>query len=118
MLKDESIAGILRALDRVAAGDVAIDPALLRAAVRARPATGGPPGQRLSVLSSRERQVLRGIVAGRGTKEIARAMGVSTSTAGTHIQNVLSKLGVHSRLQAVALIAREGLADELRDPDN
>jgi two-component system nitrate/nitrite response regulator NarL len=118
VLKDESIAGILRALDRVAAGDVAIDPALLRAAVRARPIAGGPAGQRLSVLSGRERQVLRGIVAGRSTKEIARSMGVSTSTAGTHVQNVLTKLGVHSRLQAVALVAREGLADELHDPDS
>lgn len=115
--KDESIAGILRALERVAAGDIAIDPVLLRAAVRARPAFGGPPGQRLSVLSGREREVLRGIVAGRSTKEIARAMGVSTSTAGTHVQNVLTKLGVHSRLQVVALVVREGLADELRRPE-
>jgi two-component system nitrate/nitrite response regulator NarL len=62
--------------------------------------------------------VLRGIVLGRSTKEIARSMGVSTSTAGTHVQNVLTKLGVHSRLQAVALVAREGLADELHDPDS
>jgi two-component system nitrate/nitrite response regulator NarL len=116
LLKDESIAGILLALDRVAAGDVAIDPTLLRAAVRARPA-GGPPGDRLRRLSGREREVLRGVVAGRSTKEIARAMGVSTSTAGTHVQNVLTKLGVHSRLQAVALVAREGLAAELRRPD-
>jgi two-component system nitrate/nitrite response regulator NarL len=115
--KDESVAGILRALERVAAGDIAIDPVLLRAAVRARPASGGPPGQRLSILSGRERQVLRGIVAGRSTKEIARAMGVSTSTAGTHVQNVLTKLGVHSRLQVVALVVREGLADELRRPE-
>ena len=117
VLKDESIAGILRALARAAAGDVAIDPGLLRAALRARPASGRPPGRRLSVLSVREREVLRGIVAGRSTKEIARAMGVSTSTAGTHVQNLLTKLGVHSRLQAVALVVREGLADELRGPD-
>ena len=117
VVKDESIVGVLRALDRAAAGEVAIEPALLRAAVRARPAPGGPPGHRLRVLSGRERQALRGIVAGRSTKEIARALGVSTSTAGTHVRNVLTKLGVHSRLQAVALVAREGLAGELRGPD-
>jgi two-component system nitrate/nitrite response regulator NarL len=114
VLKDESIAGILRALDRVAAGHVAIEPGLLRAAVRARPGAA-PAGSRLGLLSGREREVLRGIVAGRSTKEIARDLGVSVSTAGTHVQNVLTKLGVHSRLQAVALVAREGLADELRD---
>jgi DNA-binding NarL/FixJ family response regulator len=42
-------------------------------------------------------------------------MHVSESTARTHVQNVLTKLGVRSRLQAAALVAREGLADEFGD---
>ena len=40
-------------------------------------------------------------------------MQVAHSTARTHVQNVLTKLGVRSRLQAAALVAREGLAGEL-----
>ena len=45
VLKDESVDGIVRALDRVAAGEVAVDPELLRAAVRARPDPPDAPGR-------------------------------------------------------------------------
>jgi two-component system nitrate/nitrite response regulator NarL len=42
---------------------------------------------------------------------MARAMGVRLSTTRTHIDSVLIKLGVHSRLEAVACAVREGLVD-------
>ena len=42
---------------------------------------------------------------------MAAAMGVRVSTARTHIDAVLSKLGAHSRLEAVAYAVREGLVD-------
>jgi len=115
VLKGQSIDGILHALDRVAAGETAVDPELLRAAIRARPDPVGSHSDRLRFLTGREREALRRIAGGESTKEIARAMGVSHSTARTHVQNVLTKLGVRSRLQAVALLAREGLTDELDD---
>lgn len=111
VLKQDGLDGILRALDRVAADEVAVDARLLRASAKApqRPAQAF----RLRFLTPREREALLRIVQGESTKEIARAMRVSQSTARTHVQNVLTKLGVRSRLQAAAVVTREGLADHL-----
>jgi two-component system nitrate/nitrite response regulator NarL len=112
VLKEQSIEGILRALDRVAAGETAVDPHLLRAAIRLPAPRRHAESQRLRFLTRREREALHRIAEGESTKEIARAMQVSLSTARTHVQNVLTKLGVRSRLQAAALVAPEGLAAE------
>jgi two-component system, NarL family, nitrate/nitrite response regulator NarL len=42
---------------------------------------------------------------------MAKSMGVQVSTARTHVDAVLTKLGVHTRLEAVALAVREGIVD-------
>jgi DNA-binding CsgD family transcriptional regulator len=57
--------------------------------------------------------VLLRLISAEDTVDMARSMGVAPSTARTHLQNVLFKLGVHNRLQAVALVMRAGVADEL-----
>ena len=62
-------------------------------------------------LTEREREALGRLARGESTEAIARAMGVRISTARTHIDGVLSKLGAHSRLEAVAYAVREGLVD-------
>lgn len=54
------------------------------------------------------------IVGGNDTFEIARSLHVSASTARSHVQNVLIKLGVHSRLQAAALAVSHELVAPLR----
>ena len=54
-------------------------------------------------LTSREHEVLEQLVAGHGTAEIARELRISDKTTRNHIQNILHKLHVHSRLEAVAL---------------
>jgi two-component system, NarL family, nitrate/nitrite response regulator NarL len=64
---------------------------------------------RVSPLTAREAEVLAGLVRGESTKALAARMTVSLATARTHVQNVLAKLGVHSRLQAVALGAEHPL---------
>jgi len=115
VLKDQSIEGVLSALDRLSAGEIAVDRHLLHAAVRA-PAANAKLDQ-LRFLTRREREALRRIAEGQSTKEIARSMHVAHSTARTHVQNALTKLGVRSRLQAAALIARVGITDELDDGD-
>jgi DNA-binding CsgD family transcriptional regulator len=69
----------------------------------------------LRFLTSREREALRLIAEGESTKEIAQSMHVAYSTARTHVQNVLTKLGVRSRLQAAALVARVSGAEQLDD---
>ena len=112
--KDDSIEGILRALDRLSAGEIAVDRDLLRGAIRA-PSGRGAVSEQLRFLTRREREALRRIAEGQSTKEIAHQMHVAHSTARTHVQNVLTKLGVRSRLQAAALVARSGLADELNE---
>ena len=63
------------------------------------------------LLTPREREVLARLVRGESTTGMARAMGVRLSTTRTHIDSVLIKLGVHSRLEAVACAVREGLVD-------
>ena len=112
--KDQRIDGIVQILERVAAGEVAVDPELLRAAVRHLKAPDVDQAERtLRYLTPREREVLRRIVEGESTKQIARAMDIAQSTARTHVQNVLVKLGAHSRVEASAIVARVGAVDRL-----
>ena len=60
-------------------------------------------------LTPREREVLERMVGGQATSTIAREMGVAYSTARTHIQSVLTKLCVHSKLEAITFAARHGV---------
>jgi DNA-binding NarL/FixJ family response regulator len=60
-------------------------------------------------LSARELDVLRALVDGAQTSQIARDLDLSTNTIRTHVQNVLRKLGAHSRLEATAIALKEGL---------
>jgi two-component system, NarL family, nitrate/nitrite response regulator NarL len=60
-------------------------------------------------LTPREREVLARLVHGESTTSMARSMGVRLSTTRTHVDSVLIKLGVHSRLEAVAYAVREGI---------
>jgi two-component system nitrate/nitrite response regulator NarL len=69
--------------------------------------------RRVYQLSPREREVLALLVRGGDNDGIAQALVISPQTARTHIQNMLPKLGVHSRLEAAAFVARHGLIDEL-----
>lgn len=106
--KDQGIENIVAMLERVGAGETVIEGELLRNAMRAQ----GMPGRRLQqsplrFLTAREREVLDHLCAGETTAEIAAALSVATSTARTHVQSVLTKLGVHSRLQAVAVLLRD-----------
>jgi len=60
----------------------------------------------LKSLTAREREVLRHLARGRGTKGIAEALVVSTATLRNHIQRILPKLGAHNRLEAVTAASR------------
>jgi DNA-binding NarL/FixJ family response regulator len=60
-------------------------------------------------LTGRELQVLQLLAAGLTQESIAKELYISSKTVGTHIQRVLSKLGVHSRTEAVALAYQSGL---------
>jgi DNA-binding NarL/FixJ family response regulator len=56
-------------------------------------------------LTTRELEVLDGLLAGDSTKALAVRLQVSHATARTHVQSVLIKLGAHTRLEAVALVS-------------
>ena len=60
-------------------------------------------------LTPREREVLGRLVQGSSTQELAEAMGVGVATVRSHVQAMLSKLGVRSRLEAVTLAVAHGL---------
>jgi DNA-binding NarL/FixJ family response regulator len=53
--------------------------------------------------------VLQALAEGLGSKEIAERLHISVETERNHMQSVLSKLGVHSRLQALVLALRYGV---------
>jgi two-component system nitrate/nitrite response regulator NarL len=107
------------ALDRVAGLSVGgddylvkpFDPeeflARLRRLLRHRP-LAPVSGSRFSSLSARERQVLKLMCEGYDQAEIADQLSVARGTVGSHVQRVLAKLGVHNRVQAVALVLRDG----------
>jgi DNA-binding NarL/FixJ family response regulator len=69
----------------------------------------------LATLTKRERQVLPLLARGADNSAIARTLAISPETARTHVQNILKKLRLHSRLEAAALARRVGLLDESTD---
>jgi DNA-binding NarL/FixJ family response regulator len=64
-----------------------------------------------SGLSPREREILGLLAEGHTQSQIATELVISSKTVATHIQHILSKLGVNTRAQAVALAFRRGLVD-------
>jgi two-component system nitrate/nitrite response regulator NarL len=63
------------------------------------------------LLTPREREVLRLLLEAASGAEIARSLSISRNTVRSHIHNILTKLQVHSRLEAAAWAARNGLAE-------
>jgi len=70
-----------------------------------------PPGTEATrdVLTRRELEILRTIATGVSTKTAADKLHVSPATVRNHVQNILGKLGAHSRLEAVAMATRQRL---------
>jgi PAS domain S-box-containing protein len=62
-----------------------------------------------TLLTSREYEVLRLLAAGMSTRDLAETLSISVSTARNHIHNIITKLKVHSRMEAVMVALRNGL---------
>jgi DNA-binding CsgD family transcriptional regulator len=71
--------------------------------------SGGGASGVLAGLTSREREVLRLLVAGRSNREIAAALFIAPKTASVHVSNILGKLGAASRTEAAAIALQAGL---------
>jgi two-component system, NarL family, nitrate/nitrite response regulator NarL len=107
VLKGERIEAICDALEAAHRGDVTLDASLVRKLVGGDAAL--VPRQRgPQHLTPREHHILELLDQGLETHEIVRRLGVSQSTVRTHIQNILSKLGVHTRLEAVVALGDPG----------
>lgn len=64
----------------------------------------------VATLTGRERQILEALADGATTAEIARELVISPATVQTHVRNILAKLGVHSKVEAVGTAWRTGLS--------
>jgi two-component system nitrate/nitrite response regulator NarL len=108
--KRQSVTDIVDVMDRVHHGAVVIPGECAGGTARLtiRPDTGD--AQRLAAfLTQREREVLSALVRGADTMQLARSLGITQATARCHIQNVLTKMGAHSRLEAATGAVRHGM---------
>jgi len=108
VLKTQAAADLLGAIRAVAAGGVYLSPGVSRPLVEAY--VGGKSSRR-DALSPRESEVLRLIAAGRSTKEIAVALGISVKTADSHRTRLMEKLDIHEVAGLTRYAIREGLVE-------
>ena len=112
LLKDSPRAHLVHAVRSVAAGDALLDPVLTRRLiedfVRRPPSAAGRP-EVLRHLTERELDVLRLLAQGLSNAEVAGRLVLGETTVKTHVANLLSKLGLRDRVQAVVLAYECGL---------
>ncbi|MBF9069751.1 response regulator transcription factor [Streptacidiphilus fuscans] len=107
--KDSSLQHLLAVIRGVRSGETWIPPRLLTrvlAELMTLHDDQERDAERLATLSAREREVLDGLAAGLSRAEIGRRLFLSTNTVRSHVQNLMTKLDVHSSVAAVALAHR------------
>ncbi|MBP2706345.1 response regulator transcription factor [Microbispora sp. RL4-1S] len=114
LLKDVRRDDLVHAVRVVAAGESLLAPSVTTKLIaqftsRTADRPAPPPGSRLDILTTRERETLEMISRGLSNAEIAQAMVVSEHTVKTHVSNVLAKLGLRDRVQAVIAAYETGL---------
>jgi DNA-binding NarL/FixJ family response regulator len=112
LLKDSPRADLLAAVRAAAAGNALLAPTVTRRLIEAfarRPAGAVPSPERLASLTAREREVLVRLARGGSNTEIATELYVSEATVKTHVGNLLAKLGLRDRVQAVILAYETGI---------
>ena len=109
--KEEAANEVLSAAKAAAEGEVLIDPAtltrLLHQVSKEREARRDAEAL-LGELTDREREILQLLAEGMRNEGIARKLFISPQTVQTHVRNLLAKLGVHSKLEAVAFAVKHG----------
>jgi DNA-binding NarL/FixJ family response regulator len=113
LLKDAPTREVVDAVRAVAAGDAVLAPSVTRQLLdqvgRRLPAAVSRTPDGLAELTDREQQVLRMLAVGMSNAEIAEALVVSEPTVKTHVSNLLGKLGLRDRVQAVIYAYESGL---------
>jgi len=111
LLKDVRRDDLVHAVRVVVAGEALLAPSITRKLIAEFTSRAAPrPAPRLGTLTVREQETLKMISRGLTNAEIAEAMFVSEHTVKTHVSNVLSKLGLRDRIQAVIAAYETGVA--------
>ena len=113
LLKDAPTHEVVAAVRAVAAGDAVLAPSVTRQLLdqvgrRLPPAVSRPHASEAE-LTGRERQVLSMLAAGMSNRQISQALVLSEATVKTHVSNLLGKLGLRDRVQAVIYAYETGL---------
>ncbi len=112
--KAAAIGDIVEAVKRLRAGEALLSPdeviEMLRMVSRQRQEQVEVQ-RAIDRLTRREREVLQALAEGLDSKDIAEKLHITVETERTHMVNILNKLGVHSRLQALVFAARNGLVE-------
>lgn len=114
LLKNIEPSALIEAVQTVVRGDALVDPAMTRSLIdyamrqRDEPAGAVDP-QLLEQLSSREREVLTMLSRGMSNAQVAAALFLGEATVKSHVSNMLVKLQLRSRVQAVVLAYETGL---------
>jgi two-component system nitrate/nitrite response regulator NarL len=112
LLKNIDTDYFINAIRSAADGEAVMSPqmmAKLMQSVRAAPVTTAAPAPDKERLSPREREILRFLARGASNKEIARSLDLAESTVKIHMQNILKKLNLVSRVQAAVYAVQHGL---------
>ena len=112
LLKDSPRHDLIAAVRAAAAGDALLAPSVTRRLIEQfarRPPETSPSPSQLASLTGREREVLERLARGGSNTEIAAALFVSEATVKTHVGNLLAKLGLRDRVQAVILAYETGI---------
>jgi DNA-binding NarL/FixJ family response regulator len=114
--KTRALDNIMDLVRRAAAGELIMPEAdLAQVLERLRIGQAGPQAEvALGRLTPRETEILRALAAGDTIGEIAVALGISAMTVQSHVKNILAKLGVHSKIEAVTLAWRHGFSSASR----
>jgi len=108
MHKSRGVSALLSAVERVLLGNVVVD---VPAATDIRKSACDDAERSAVRLTTRERECLSLLVEGLDTAAMVVKLGISRATVRSHVQAVLSKLGVHSRLEAASFAVRSGILD-------
>jgi DNA-binding NarL/FixJ family response regulator len=120
LLKDAGPDAVVDAIRAVARGEASVDPAVTRRLVERWAELDAGAGRAVAVgpevaatddagLTDREREILVGLASGLSNRELAEQLIVSEATVKSHVSNLLTKLGVRSRVQAVILAYERGI---------
>lgn len=110
LLKDVRRDDLVHAVRVVTAGEALLSPSITRKLIAEFTSRPAPSTMQLEVLTTREQETLKLISRGLTNAEIAETMFVSEHTVKTHVSNVLSKLGLRDRIQAVIAAYETGVA--------